>query len=86
MTKDEKAKFQAELEAATQKIASKNDPAKKYDWTIAFKIIIKHQFENERQRITRFGFSERGRRFLKGQGIIEAQRGQKWASQDSSIF
>jgi len=34
MTKDEKAKFQAELAAATQKIANKNDPAKKYDWTI----------------------------------------------------
>lgn len=34
MTKDEKAKFQAELAAATQKIANKNDPAKKYDWAI----------------------------------------------------
>jgi hypothetical protein len=31
ITKDEKAKFQAELAAATQKIANKNDPAKKYD-------------------------------------------------------
>lgn len=75
MTKDEKAKFQAELAAATQKIASKNDPAKKYDWTIAFKIIIKLQFENERQWITRFCFSERGRGFLKRKGIIENQRG-----------
>lgn len=31
MTKDEKAKFQAELAAATSKIASKNEPVKKYD-------------------------------------------------------
>ena len=31
MTKDEKARFQAELAAATPKIASKNEPVKKYD-------------------------------------------------------